>query len=89
MLEWHTMDYHALLNQQIRQYNKIMAINNSAWAETQTPANAAYVDITDGGTNYDDPTLAYDSSVEFYDGIEYSAFTEAQTPANANWTDTT
>jgi hypothetical protein len=77
-----------------------MTVNNSVWADTQTPANAQWSRTSGIDTSIPtyDAIISYGEAAEFYDGydattiteddVHFSAYTEVQIPTGASFTET-
>ena len=51
-------------------------VDTTNWTDETAIANAAFIDVTDSGTIYDDSILAYDESTQSYDSIGYSTWVD-------------
>lgn len=77
-----------------------MPISNTNWSDSGTPANSQWTrpsGIDTSVPTYDDATISYDDSSEYYDGydattitvddVKFDNWTDSGAPSKSTWTD--
>lgn len=57
-----------------------------AWTKISKPGAQTYTDVNpQGKEQYDQPSIAYDDSSTFYDGVNPSQWTDVNKPTTPTW----
>lgn len=57
-----------------------------SWVSIPKPTGATYTNVRNGFVLWDDPGVAYDDSMYFYDGFDPNVYTNVAKPTSSTWT---
>ena len=59
------------------------------WINVSKPTGVPYTNINTARPSYDEPSLSYDDSSTYYDGISQAAYTDVSKPTGTSYTNIT